>query len=84
MAITNDVSSAGVRAAQQRAAASAHNTANLQTDAFERQQISSRESPTGGVRARLDTVEQIGILELLKDDLTQFHYEHIAEVPRVK
>ena len=57
MAITNDVSASGIRAAQQRSAASAHNTANQQTDAFERQRISARERQTGGVRTRLDTVE---------------------------
>ena len=57
MAITNDVSTSGIRAAHQRMAASAHNTANLQTDAFERQRVSSQERPAGGVQTRLDSVE---------------------------
>ena len=38
-------------------ATSAHNTANLQTDSFGRQRISSQERPTGGVQTRLDSVE---------------------------
>ena len=57
VAITNDVSASGIRAAHEKMAASAHNTANLQTDAFERQQTSTQERPTGGVQTRLDSVE---------------------------
>ena len=57
MPVRNDVSLSGLRANQQRVAASAHNTANRATDAFERQRIAARERASGGVQARVDTVE---------------------------
>ncbi len=57
MPILSDVPLSSMRAHQRRLAVSAHNTANLQTDAFERQRITARERPTGGVQTHLDTVE---------------------------
>ena len=57
MPLSSDIPLSGMRANQQRQAASAHNTANLSTDTFERQRISAQERRAGGVQTRLDTVE---------------------------
>ena len=57
MPIPDDIPLSGMRAHQQRLAASAHNTANLHTDAFKRQRIIAQERSAGGVQTRLDTVE---------------------------
>ena len=57
MPIRTDIPLSGMRAGQQRLDAAAHNTANLQTDAFERQRITAWEAPAGGVQTRVDTVE---------------------------
>jgi flagellar basal-body rod protein FlgC len=51
-----DIPLSGLQAARRRQAASAQNTANLQTDGYERQRTVASEAPQGGVRTRVDTV----------------------------
>ena len=52
-----DIPLSALRTNASRQSASAHNTANLQTDGFGKQRVTSEELKTGGVRGRLDTVE---------------------------
>ncbi len=47
----------GLKAQQMHLNASAHNTANVNTDGFSRQRVRSSERRTGGVQSSVDTVE---------------------------
>ena len=48
----------GLRASEAKLSTSAHNTANLTTDAFARQRVTQVEASTGaGTRSRVDTVQ---------------------------
>ncbi len=47
----------GLKDSQTRVQVTAHNTANVSTDAFSRQQVTSVESPRSGVRTSVATVD---------------------------
>ncbi len=52
------IAHSGLRASQAKLSTSAHNTANLTTDAFSRQRVIQSEAPAGGgTRFRVDTVD---------------------------
>jgi len=57
MAINFEPSKSGLQAEQRRLDASAHNVANVGTDGFRRQVATAQERPSGGVEARVDSVE---------------------------
>ena len=58
MPLNTNIPRSGLVAAERRQAASAHNTANLNTDGVSRQRVSSQARPTGsGVDTTVDTVE---------------------------
>ena len=52
--ITNSLS--GIQSEQKRVDVSAHNSANQNTDGFEKQRVASREAAAGGVETRVDSV----------------------------
>ncbi len=47
----------GLQANQHKNSVTAHNLANRTTDGFERQRVQLRETASGGVQSRIDTVE---------------------------
>ncbi|MDP6038868.1 MAG: flagellar basal body rod C-terminal domain-containing protein [Candidatus Latescibacteria bacterium] len=53
----HEISQSGLTAAQTRHQVSAHNTANVNTDKFNKQRVTQQDRTTGGTRARVDTVE---------------------------
>ena len=58
MPLNTNIPRSGLVAAERRQAASAHNTANLNTDGVSHQRVSSQARPTGsGVDTTVDTVE---------------------------
>lgn len=56
------IAPSGMRAAQLRLDSSAHNTANLSTPGFHRQQVALQAAPAGaGVQAQLQRAPQAGV-----------------------
>lgn len=56
----SSIASSGLQAAQLRSGAAAHNTANLQTPQFQRQEVAQQAQPSGGTLASVQTAQGSG------------------------
>ncbi|MFC1477213.1 flagellar basal body rod C-terminal domain-containing protein [candidate division KSB1 bacterium] len=62
------IAASGLHAANKRISVSAHNSANVTTKKFKKQQVLDEELPGGGVKSRVRTVDTAGVPE--KDPVT--------------
>ena len=60
MTALTSIASSGLQAAQLRSGVAAHNVANLQTPAFQRQSVTQQASMGGGVAASVSNTSQTG------------------------
>lgn len=65
----HEISRSGLAAAQSRVSASAHNTANVSTDKFNKQRVTQNERATGGTDTRVDALELSAETQQIADTL---------------